>query len=216
MISHAATVLKSVYRDFPEGTVHLASVDALREQPRGIALEIDNHLFVGLDSGLFSMISDQKPLKKVQIALAGRTFPARDVFADVALQLASGRSLSDVGQPMDQMVELLARQLKVTKREIVGNVVQVDHFGNLITNISKNEFDKMIELNGVSVQFTVRFGRESFSYFHENFADVDSGDCYVLFNSIGYLQIGINKGNAAQLLGLTIDTPIHIEFKTTQ
>lgn len=212
-IAHGSIVLKSVFKEFPRWTVHLASIDTLREQPIGIALELDSHFFVGFDCGLFSLISDKKPLNKVKIPLHQSTFPTRDVLATVAIRLANGESLRNIGTFSNDMVELLARQLKVTKREIVGNVVNVDHYGNLITNIVKHEFDNIRELNGAGVCYIIQLGREVFEQLHTHFTDVDSGDCFLFFNSLGYLQIGINKGNAAQLLGLGVDAPVHIEFQ---
>lgn len=211
-ISHAANVLKHVYKDFPEKTVHLVAVDAMREKSRAIAIELDGHYFVGFDSGLFSLLSGKKPNAVSVLENGQSTFPAKHVLAKTALDLASGKKLGDVGAPSDAIAELYARQLKVTKREIVGNVVSVDHYGNLITNIAKEEFDKIIEINGNGVQYVVRFGRESFGGLHDYFTDVESGDCFVLFNSSGDLQIGINKGNASELLGLGVDAPVIIEF----
>ena len=211
-ISHAAVVLKSVYREFPEGTVHLVSVDSVREKSNGVAILLDGHFFVGFNCGLFSMLSEKEPSEMVEIDVAETTFPAKDVLAEAAITLSSGGELKKLGDPIDQLVKLFARQLKVTKREIVGNIVNIDHFGNLITNITKVEFDKILEINGNGTRYVIRFGRESFDQTNSFFSDVESGDCYVLFNSTGVLQIGLNKGNASQLLGLGIDAPVHIEF----
>ena len=211
-IAHAANVLKHVYKDFPEKTVHLVAVDAMREKSKAIALELDGHFFVGFDSGLFSLITSKKPSQVSILENGQSTFPAKHVLAQVALDLAGGKGLKDVGSLVDSIKELYDRQLKVTKREIAGNVVSVDHYGNLITNISKSEFDKILEINGSGVRFAIRFGREIFDHTHEFFTDVESGDCFVLFNSSGDLQIGINKGNASELLGLSADAPVIIEF----
>ncbi|WP_425392703.1 SAM hydrolase/SAM-dependent halogenase family protein [Ekhidna sp.] len=211
-ISHAANVIRNVYKDFPEKTVHIVAVDAVKEKSRALALELDGHLFVGFDSGIFSLISSKRPSEIVLLENGQSTFPAKDVLAKTALKLASGKSLKDVGEKVEELTELYARQLKVTKREIAGHVITVDHFGNLITNIKKEEFEKIIEINGAGVRYAIRFGREQFQGIHSYFTDVESGDCYVLFNSSGQLQIGINKGNAAELLGLSVDSPILIEF----
>ena len=211
-ISHGATVLKSVFRDFPKGTIHLVSVDAIRDHPKGIAIELEEHFFVGFNNGLFSMVSEKKPAMIAEIDLMGSTFPARDVLTNTVLELANGKSLAKLGSSLDQMVTLFARQLKVTKRKVVGNVVNVDRYGNLITNIAKSEFDKILEVNGAGARYVIRFGQESFDQTHTHFTEVASGNCYVFFNSIGYLQIGINHGSASQLLGLGIDIPVHIEF----
>ena len=211
-ISHAANVLRHVYKDFPEKTIHLVAVDAMREKSKAIAIELDGHFFVGFDSGLFSLISANRPTEVYVLENGKSTFPAKDVLAKTVLELANGKSLNQVGSKIDAISELYSRQLKVTKREIAGNVIAVDHYGNLITNISQKEFNTIIEINGAGVDYTIRFGREAFSGLHQYFTDVESGDCFILFNSSGDLQIGINKGNASELLGLGVDAPVNIEF----
>lgn len=211
-ISHAANVLRNVYKDFPGKTVHIVAVDAMREKSRALAVEMDGHVFVGFDSGLFNLISNKKPDQIAVLENGQSTFPAKDVLAKAAIKLANGKSLKDVGTLVDGMTELYARQLKVTKREIAGHVVVVDHYGNLITNIGKPEFEKILEINGAGVSYAIRFGRERFQNLHTYFSDVESGDCFVFFNSSDQLQIGINKGNASELLGLSVDSPVLIEF----
>lgn len=211
-IGHAANVLKHVFEEFPEKTVHLVAVDAMRERANSIALALHGHFFVGFDSGLFSLISEKKPDAIVKLESDGSVFPAKNVLANAAVELASGKIIDKVGQVIDSFLELYPRQLKVTKREIAGNVVSVDHYGNLITNIQQKDFEKILEINGNGTSHTVRFGRESFTKIHQYYTEVESGDCFVMFNSLGYLQIGINKGNASELLGLRVDTPVIIAF----
>lgn len=211
-ISHAASVLKHVYKDFPEKSVHLVSVDTMKEKSRMVAIDLDSHFFVGFDSGLFSLLSNQKPKEICVLEPGTSTFPAKDVLAKAAQELANGKSLKEVGRPAEAMLELYPRQLKVTRKEIAGNVVSIDHYGNLITNITKGDFEKIMEMNGGGVKYLIRFGRETFEGIHEYFTDVESGDCFMLFNSSADLQIGINKGNASELLGLGEDAPVIIEF----
>ena len=213
-IAHAANVIRHVYKEFPEQTVHLVAVDSMNEKCSLLAIELDGHYFVGHDSGIFSLITDKQPGQMVELEHSNCTFPAKNVLAGVALDLAQGKKLADLGNPVGEIKVMFNRQLKVTKREIAGNVVTVDHYGNLITNISKSEFDKIVEINGAGVRYVVRFGREQFPALHTFFSDVESGDCFVLFNSSGRLQIGINKGNASELLGLSVDSPVLIEFTT--
>ncbi len=213
-IAHAANVLKNVYRDFPEKTVHLITVDAMRERSRLIAVLLDGHYFVGFDTGLFSLIAEVKASTIVELKGDQSSFPAKDILGNAALELAQGAPIEKLGNKLDSMLELYPRQLKVTKREIAGNVITVDHYGNLITNIQKKDVHKILEINRNGTSHTIRFGREVFNDFHSYFTDVESGDCFVLFNSLGNLQIGINKGNASELLGLGIDAPVIIEFNT--
>lgn len=214
-IAHAAYVLKNVYNDFPEDTVHLCAVDAVGKEPsKLIAIKWNKHYFIGPDSGLFSLVDSMDNAEMVEIKSEishSSTFIAKDILAPAAAQLAKNKQIASLGDKYEQLNKLLARQLKVTKREIAGNVIRVDHYGNLITNIRKQEFDTIIKLNG-NDRFQILFGREKSGKIHKSYHEVDSGECYIIFNSGGNIQIGINKGNASELLGLYLDAPIYIHF----
>ncbi len=219
-IAHAAYVLKNVYREFPEQSVHMCAVDqGGRELPRQIAVQWNNHFFLGPDNGLFSLIGDLENGKIVEIvskdekADAPSTFTARDILAPAAAKLLKDRKIEALGPSSGALKRLFARQLKVTKREIAGNVIRVDHYGNLITNINRKEFETIIKLNGNS-RFQIQFGRETIGKIHASYHEVESGECYVIFNSNDNIQIGINQGNASELLGIFLDTTINIFFDT--
>ncbi|MEM9895443.1 MAG: SAM-dependent chlorinase/fluorinase [Bacteroidota bacterium] len=211
-IARAAFLLSSVYLDFPQGTVHIAAVDTVKRRSRIVAVELHGHYFIGYDSGLFSLLENREPDQAFELAKIGGTFPVKETMAPIAASLANGSSINTLGYESTQIMMLYGRQLKVTKREIVGNVVAIDRFGNLISNVSKEAFDKMMEINGEGTKYLLRFGREAMNQLHTYFTAVESGDCYAFFNSSGVLQIGINQGNAAQLLGLKMDAPVFIEF----
>lgn len=215
-VAHGAYVLKNVFRDFPRHTVHLVSVDPVnREPPTYVALKLEDHYFVGNDTGLFGMLSEQPFMAQVKLNAMNQiqsSFPGKDILGPMAAKLASGENIHELGEPAMELKRLFARQLKATKREIVGNVIRVDKYGNLVTNIPRSEFETIQKING-NVPFEVQVGREVFHEFNKNYHEVESGNCYLLFNSLGLLQIGINKGNAAELLGLKLDTPIAIHFR---
>ena len=215
-IGHASYVLKSVFRDFPANTVHLCAVDLNSREPNKlIAIKLEEHYFVGPDSGLFSLLSTQRPTAIIDInALKPieSTFDAKDIMAPVVSGLANGKNIHEIGPELQEMKVLYSRQLKVTKREISGNVIRVDSYGNLITNIVQTEFDTIMKING-NKPFEVGFGREKSRRIHKTYNEVESGEFYIFFNSNGYLQIGINKGNASELLGLALDSPVVINFE---
>ena len=214
-IGHAAYVLKSVYKDFPPNTVHLIAIDPEgKEASRQVAIKWNDQYFVGPDSGIFSLIGDMANAIKVELNSINpiqSTFIAKDVLAPTVANLASGKDIHEMGKPAGELLRLFSRQLKVTKREIAGNVIRVDHYGNLITNIVKSEFDTIVKLNG-NANFQVNFGRERSGKIHSSYHEVESGECYVIFNSQNCIQIGINKGNASELLGVHLDAPITINF----
>jgi S-adenosylmethionine hydrolase len=212
-IGHAAFVLRSVFRDFPKGTVHLIGVDATgnREDPF-VALQLEDHFFVGADNGIFGLISEKAHQQLAAINIINpiiSTFPERDIFAGVAAKLASGVSLTDLGKPLPAFRRMIDRQVKATKKQISGTVIRVDNFGNLITNIPKDAFDILSR----NKAFIVQFGGEKFRRLHTQYHQADEGECFLVFNSLGFLEIGIYKGNAAELLGLSYDSAVNIIFE---
>jgi S-adenosyl-L-methionine hydrolase (adenosine-forming) len=211
-IGHAAFVLKSVFRDFPKGTVHLVGVDSAAS--RGdtyLAVQLEDHFFVGADNGLFGLISDKSHqyIAELHVGKAAQTtFPERDIFAQAAAKLASGVSLTDLGKPLSGFKKLIDRQVKATKKIISGNIIRVDSFGNLITNIPRDAFETLSK----DKSFTIQFGGEKFRRINTHYNQVEEGECFILFNTLGLLEIGIYKGNASELLGLTYDNSVNITF----
>jgi S-adenosylmethionine hydrolase len=212
-IGHAAFVLRSVFRDFPKGTVHLIGVDATgnRTDPF-VALQLEDHFFVGADNGIFGLISEKPHQQLAAINIINpitSTFPERDIFANIAAKIASGVSLTDLGKPLPAFKRMIDRQVKATKKQISGTVIRVDNFGNLITNIPKEAFDILSS----NKTFTIQFGGEKFRRIHTQYHQADEGECFLVFNSLGFLEIGIYKGNAAELLGLSYDSAVNIIFE---
>ncbi|MBL6448370.1 SAM-dependent chlorinase/fluorinase [Fulvivirga sp. 29W222] len=211
-IAHAAYVLNAVFREFPKGTVHLVAVNTSGQSgDRYIAVELESHFFIGTDNGLFGLISDQEARFKVDINSISpikTTFPAKQVFAPAAAKLASGKALQDLGSPLDEYKRMLGRHLKANKKQIVGNVIRVDHYGNLITNIDKTTFDILSKEKG----YNITFGRESSRRIMDNVNGADAGDVFIIFNDQGFMELGINQGIASELLGLDYDSPVIINF----
>lgn len=210
-IAHAAFVLKSVFREFPAGTVHLVGVDAAGNRNTYIALQMEDHFFVGADNGLFGLIGDKPHQQLVQLTLSksrALTFPERDVFAPAAAKIASGVSVTDLGKPLPAFKRMTDRQVKATKKQITGQVVRVDNSGNLITNIPQEAFDVLSK----DKAYTIQFGGEKFRRVHTQYDQADEGECFLIFNSLGLLEIGIYKGNASELLGLGYDSVVNIAF----
>jgi S-adenosylmethionine hydrolase len=104
---------------------------------------------------------------------------------------------------------MIDRQVKATKKQIAGHVIKVDNFGNLITNIPKEAFDVLSK----EKTFTIQFGGEKFKRIHTQYNQADEGECFLLFNSLGLLEIGIYKGHASELLGLAYGSMVNIIFE---
>jgi S-adenosyl-L-methionine hydrolase (adenosine-forming) len=212
-IAHAAFIIRNVFRDFPPATVHLVGVHSTGnrgEEP--IALQLEDHYFVGSNNGLFGLISERNhqnlvALNSIQPIVT--TFPERDILAPAAVKLASGISISDLGKPLPSFKKMIDRQPKLTKKGITGHVIHVDSFGNLITNIPQKAFQMLSK----DKAYTIQFGGEKFRKIHQQYSQADEGECVLLFNSSKLLEIAIYKGNASELLGLNYDSVVNITFE---
>ncbi len=211
-IGHGAFVLKSVFRDFPSGTVHLTGVDSSgNKEDVFIAMQLEDHFFVGVDNGLLGLISEKNHQQVVQLNSVNpirTTFPEKDIFAQAAAKLASGVAITTLGKSLANFKKMTDRHVKANKRIIAGNVIRVDGYGNLITNIPKDAF----EILSTGKTFTIQFGGEKFRRIHKNYFEAEPGDCVLIFNSLGLLEIGMYKGHASELLGLKYDSPVNITF----
>lgn len=211
-IGHAAFVLRAVFRDFPKGSVHLVGVNATGNKGDAfIALQLEDHFFVGCDNGFFGLISDKPHQQLIELNTLNpiiTTFPERDVFAPAAVKLASGVAITNLGKPLPMYRKMIDRQIKATKKQITGSIIRVDAMGNLITNITKEVFDIL----SAGKSYTVNFGGEKFKKVHTQYNQAEQGECFIVFNSLGLLEIGIYKGNASELLGLAYDGVVNIVF----
>jgi len=211
-IAHGAFVLKSVFRDFPKGSVHLVGVDATGNRGDAfVALQLEDHFFVGVDNGLLGLISDKPHQSIIELNVINplnSSFPEKDILAPAAAKLASGVSLMDLGLAMNTFKKMIGRFVKANKRQISGHVIRVDNYGNLVTNIPKEAFETL----SAGKSYTIQFGGEKFRRIHTNYNQADQGDCFLIFNNLALLEIGIYKGNASELLGLTYDSLVNITF----
>lgn len=212
-IGHGAFVLRSVFRDFPKGTVHLVGVDAGGNRSDAfIILQLEGHFFVGADNGLFSLLSEHPPEAIWEINVADpiqTTFPEKDIFAPAAASLAAGGEPAAIGRSVSEYKRLTDRQVKATRKQITGHIIRVDNFGNLITNIPKETFDILSR----DKAYTIQFGGEKFRRINSVYHQAEQGECFIVFNSLNFLEIGIFKGNASELLGLDYDSVVNIIFE---
>ena len=214
-IAHAVYVLGSVYADFPVGTVHLVGVSDLGQgfgaEPAWHGARFRDHFFVCADNGVLALLCDGRPDELVSLPAPadGRlASPTRDVLAPAAVRLLQGEPLSALGAPAPQLHELLNRQLRLQDNRITGHVVHVDHYGNLITNISRTA----VEVVGRGRPPAIHFARETVRDILPHFAAAEPGGAVCTFNSRDCLCIGIGQGHAAELLGLYYDSQVDVRF----
>ena len=206
-IIEAAFVLKNAYREFPEGTIHLVSVDKSdRHRNRAVLAAYDDHYFIGPDSGLLSLVFERHPDRLIELEVQGpSTFPLKELLLPAAIRLAQGSDPESLGKPMNNLEVKHLIQPTVMGNKITGSVLYVDHYGNAVTNITMGLLEDK-EFSSLEVQFH----RESIERISSDYFQVPSGEKLCLFNSSGYLEIAINQGNANLLLGLNPNDSVQL------
>ena len=200
----AAYVCRNAIKNFPKGTFHLVLINLFDNKADHVLIAEHNGHFIGCaDNGLITMILECEPQKVVAIPL-NKTQPKStlvhaNVFAKAFSKIAVGEKFDTLGN-IDITIKI-KNPLKpmLGNNWIEGQIIFIDNFENVIVNISKEEFEN--HQNGR--KFSIVFKRdEIIEKISETYADVPEGEKLALFNSAGYLEIAINKGNAAGLFGL--------------
>jgi len=213
-IASAAFIIKNCYKNFPKGTIHIIAVETEESSDKPhIALKADGHYFIGTDNDIFSLILGDTPYEAVTIEVIQDsdyfTFTTRDRFVKVAAMIAEGHTFSEIGKPYPQIRKCVTFQPTIVGSSIHGIVTFVDSYENLVTNITKELFDKV--RNGRS--FEIRIGKYVIEEICHSYTEVAIPDIVALFGTHGFLEIAMNHGKAASLLGLSRDSSVDIIFK---
>ncbi|MBT6161569.1 MAG: SAM-dependent chlorinase/fluorinase [Flavobacteriaceae bacterium] len=229
--SQAAYILKNAYPSFPQGSVHIIGVESeLTPENKHLAMRLNGHYFIGADNGIFSMIADgiqPEAIVEINIHEAVVTaFPVLDIFVNVAAHLMRKGTLDVIGRPITNFKELTDIKPVINKNQILGSVIYIDNYGNVITNITRKIFEEV----GKQSPFTIRARTVRFHAIYETYSQAiefnlpkekreEDGKKLALFNTAGHLELAIYKsnpatvGSAASLYGLDYRDPITIEFE---
>lgn len=198
----AAYLCKSALPWFAPGTCHFLLVNLFDKNAPFLLCQDQGQYFICADNGLITMILGRKPEKMVKLDLMASGINMMEVirgFSDAVLALNYGTPLEDIGSPVLTITERNPLMPIVQEDYIEGQVIYIDRFENVIVNITHEQFESCRKGRG----FRIFVMRDDFiSHISASYADVPEGRKLAIFNSAGYLEIAINKGNAAGLFGL--------------
>jgi len=210
-IWEAAFTLKSAYKYFPKGTVHLAVVDpGVGSGRRPIIVVTESYYFVGPDNGIFTLIYNEAERIRVHHITAGHyflpspgpTFHGRDVFAPAAAWLLKGIPSGQFGDEITDFVKMNVPVPKAASNGIEGHVVHIDRFGNIITNVTYKDIQALFPEGEEPGPVQISVAGKELQGLKKFYAESAPGEPAAIINSSGYLEIYLFKQNARTVLNL--------------
>lgn len=198
-----AFILASASTYFPKNTIHVAVVDpGVGISRRPLLIETNNHFFIGPDNGLLVLAAEKQGIKRIvelknnnlMLNKVSNTFHGRDIFAPAAAHLLNGINPLLFGSQINKLNKLFFKKITRTQKSISGEVLYIDGFGNIITNIPAKELNqnlcgKIVTVKSSNSKITTKFYR--------SYSDAKLGELLVLIGSHGYLELSANQDNAA-------------------
>ena len=219
-VRQAAWILGRAAPYLPDGTIHLAVVDpGVGTERRPLAARLGPHLFVGPDNGLMTRLLQRaerlrQPTAFVHLDRRERWLPevsdvfhGRDIFAPVAAHLANGVSLEQIGTPVADPVRLLLPRPEMIPQGLLGVVEHIDHFGNVRTNITRQDL-------GAEPSAVVRIAGATIDGLVRTFGERPAGELIALFGSYGDLILAVVNGDAAARLGARVGDEVEVLTST--
>jgi S-adenosyl-L-methionine hydrolase (adenosine-forming) len=233
-VRQAAFSLLNAYRYFPTGTIFLVVVDpGVGSTRKPIAVQAGGHTFIAPDNGVISYaLSELENMRAVELSNAvyqlfppSNTFHGRDIFAPAAAHIAGGVPLERLGPLLERIFRLPLPQVRIEGSRIVGQVIHIDHFGNVITNIGHLDWvtPEQLRLEPGSAQPTspvlietaqasVLVNDHSITEFHQSYGVTARGTVLALVDSNGNLEIAANHGSAASRLQVALDDRVELQI----
>ncbi len=216
-IRAGAIVLAETSRWFPAGTIHIGVVDpGVGSARRIVYAEIGAQRFVAPDNGLLSRVAAwEKPTKLIGVensafwlSSVSATFHGRDIIAPVAARLSMGLSPDELGRPVERIVDLPWAEVQQVANRIDGEVVEVDSFGNLITNITK----KMLEGVPRNESVVISCDEHETQGIFATYSDQPTMTFMAHVGSTGRLELAVVDENASAMLGVRVGAPVTVRW----
>jgi S-adenosylmethionine hydrolase len=212
-ILEGALLLNSFYQFFPRGTIHLVVVDpGVGGKSKGILVRTDNYFFVGPDNGIFSFIYDREKVREMInltsseyfLGKPSSTFHARDIFAPVSAYLTLGVKSGEFGRATQDCYKFKLPNPVYRRGSLRGEIIYIDRFGNLITNISSD-----LIRGHKKVKISIK--NKKINHLSQYYEEEKEEKLLALIGSRKFLEIAVNQGNAQKLLKVKTGDKVKIE-----
>ncbi len=218
-IREGALILANTFSYFPKGTIHLCVVDpGVGSTRKPVLLVTQNYFFVGPDNGLFGFVAQREKVKQVVVVTrkeyflpeVSMTFHGRDIFAPVAAHLSLGVKPSAFGYQARSLKRLEIRRPMVKNGKLSGEILHIDTFGNLVSNIDGETLFRFIRGH----PFVIRAGGKGIHELTRGYWEGKKGEPIALIGSGGFLEISVREGSAQKMLKAKRGDTIEISTKS--
>lgn len=213
-VRRAAFTLKVSYRFFPRGTIFVVVVDpSVGSNRKELLVETEDYIFIGPDNGVLTLAMAEQKIKQIIhlnhpdyfLTPVSQTFHGRDIFAPVAAHIAHGVNPIQMGIPTTEYVKLSWPKPRQEGDQLIGIIMLADHFGNLITNIHRQELRDWVLQCGLGpksadLPLFMSVGHHMIQGLAHSYADVPPQSPLAIIGSSDLLEISVRGGNAAQIL----------------
>lgn len=213
--TQAAFILKNAYNYYPPGTIHIVGVNSNpTDKHPAICVKHKQQFFLGTASGVFNLMFTENPEKIVVINenqnIKKSSFPELTIFGEAAVFLANGGSIDDLGENQSERFRYNQFIPAWDEFDITGNVIYIDSYQNVITNIDRKLFSQVRKNRNFMI--TVKSDLYRIKKISTNYSEVESGDLLALFNSLNLLEIAMRNTRFAELADIKINSPVTVKF----
>lgn len=209
-IMEGSFFLKSVYARYPKGTIHIVGVHTYyANRSRLLLLKHNEHYFIGPNNGLFSLALTDIDLDEIYEIADQDILDLYEVVANAVQGITVSSPFHLIGKRTKHFERKLSLQPVVNNDQIRATILHIDHFGNVIVNLSMDTFERIRAGRNFAIYYK---SQEPIIKLSKKYNDVQIGDVCAFFNSINMLEIAVHTGNAHELLSLNKNETIQIDF----
>jgi S-adenosylmethionine hydrolase len=209
-IAHASFIIRNTYANYPKGTIHIICVHSEGNKERDyLIVKAFGHYFIGTDNGIFNLILNSEPEEIIRINDDG-SGDEIGLFASAAAHIFMGKELSELGKPVKSFSERVPLRATIDKDVITGSIIFIDSYGNAISNITREVFDRVFEKRGYRI--LIQSNKNYTEHISKKYSDEPVGELLARFNSLDLLEISINGANVSELLSLSVGSVVRIDL----
>ena len=219
--SQASFIIRNSYLHFPEGSIHIIAVNSQSSKTlKNVIVKINGHYFIGSDNGIFSLISNKTPEIIIELnddfnlkegTFQSTTFPALNLFVNAAAHISNNKEIKDLGVELSDIESSMPFRPSIEGNTIIGSVIYIDSYSNIITNISKSLFDEVGK--GRTYEIFVQSSYNIVTKINEIYNETKTGNILAIFNSLGLLEIAQSNDRLADLQSIEVNSNISIIFR---